>query len=436
VLTFNVIAKDCISMMGNEQECIYCGEPKRSSDEHVFPAGLGGDDSRYILKEGVCADCNNGFSGIEATFMRRSVVALARSIHQVRNRDGRAPTFDPVESHITDEQGVAFQAGYVNGFNLEVFPQIIIVGEEITTSGPSKEKLISFLEKARTVLNRPELQLVEKNRSNTRNKFSISRFQYQGGTFHFHVKEGADKAPGNGIWVDQTSNAKVDNDCCLYRRSGSQLVIKAGPDVPIGKLLASIRHSLPLILAQAEHVESQSITHPLVTTSSLGWSGDCDRVVAKIGINFLAKQFGLDAARHPDLLSVKAFIAGRSDSFRTSFLEVDTKLDVFGNVPEGHHCVLLWHEASSGRSRPMICMQLFGGIGLSMMLADDLPEKTASSLTYYLIDYTSNAITKYDFLDYQRQFNLGFARRHAEQWGIPSDRLGFFSSGSANAPTL
>lgn len=338
------------------EACIFCGEQKQPSDEHVFPAGLGGDDRRYILKEGVCRDCNNGFSGIEATFLRRSIVALARVIHQRENRDGRAPTFDPMESYISDEDGEAFEAGYVSGFNAEVYPQVTLIGEKTITSAPDRESLLVFLNRAKTLLLRDELVLIEKNRSNTRNKFVISRFRYQRNTFMFVVKEGAPKVPKGCIWVERTLNSKVNSDCRLYRRSGSQLVVKAKVESGIGMQLASIRHTLPLLLDQAERVEGQLLHQPLVTTTCLGWSPDCDRVIAKIGINFLAKEFGLEAARHPDLKPVKTFISGENHSFRTAFMDEDTKHEAFGYVPKGHHCVLVSHQISDGRSRSFISM--------------------------------------------------------------------------------
>src|SRR5437899_670536 len=40
--------------------CLYClNEFERLSDEHVFPAALGG---ALVLMGAVCANCNNGFS--------------------------------------------------------------------------------------------------------------------------------------------------------------------------------------------------------------------------------------------------------------------------------------------------------------------------------------------------------------------------------------
>lgn len=56
-----------------------------------------------------------------------------------------------------------------------------------------------------------------------------------------------------------------------------------------------------------------------------------------------------------------------------------------------------------------------------MMLVDDPGDRAALSLTYYLIDYTLNLITRYDFLDYQRQFNMRGIQRYTEEHGIPAE---------------
>src|SRR6202521_6455070 len=38
--------------------CIYCGSPGPFSDEHVVSAGLGGDNSGWLLANCVCRVCN------------------------------------------------------------------------------------------------------------------------------------------------------------------------------------------------------------------------------------------------------------------------------------------------------------------------------------------------------------------------------------------
>jgi len=61
------------------KSCIYCGLRRRCNAEHVFPAGLGGDDKSFMLYNMVCEECNSvTFSKIEAAFMHSSPEAFAR----------------------------------------------------------------------------------------------------------------------------------------------------------------------------------------------------------------------------------------------------------------------------------------------------------------------------------------------------------------------
>lgn len=223
----------------------------------------------------------------------------------------------------------------------------------------------------------------------------------------------------------------------MYRRTGSQLVLKLKKNEPIRKILGDIRRTLPAIIAQAENAEERDIVKPLVTTTSLGWSRECDRVLAKIGINFVAHEAGLDAARHPDLKKAKIFISGKSDTHRTAFLDKNIMQQAFGDVPSGKHCVLLSHSQAGGRCRAVISFHLYGGLGLTMILADDLPEKTPPSLTYYLIDYASNVITKHEFFDYQRKFNRDYVLSYGEELGVATSRFAHrLEKGSLTPPEL
>lgn len=73
--------------MSNEERrsCIYCGKVRTLSNEHVFPAGLGGDDHRFMLRELVCTVCNTEtFSPLELRFSRSSPAALGRGAFDSR----------------------------------------------------------------------------------------------------------------------------------------------------------------------------------------------------------------------------------------------------------------------------------------------------------------------------------------------------------------
>lgn len=67
----------------DDNTCIYCNKLRPFTDEHIFPAGLGGDDRNFLLKNLVCGFCNSYFAkNLELTFMRSSEAALSRIFHQ------------------------------------------------------------------------------------------------------------------------------------------------------------------------------------------------------------------------------------------------------------------------------------------------------------------------------------------------------------------
>jgi hypothetical protein len=67
--------------------CIFCLlEKERLTDEHVFPAALGGV---LVLGNSVCVECNNGFSEFEQPFAQE--LAPLRLLLQIPDRYGAIP---------------------------------------------------------------------------------------------------------------------------------------------------------------------------------------------------------------------------------------------------------------------------------------------------------------------------------------------------------
>src|SRR4051812_38773253 len=76
--------------------CIYCLSEGPYTDEHVVPAGLGGDDSGWLLKDCVCAVCNTKvFSPLETKVLRSSPLAWARLFLQPHTRNRGSSTNTP-----------------------------------------------------------------------------------------------------------------------------------------------------------------------------------------------------------------------------------------------------------------------------------------------------------------------------------------------------
>lgn len=72
--------------------CLFClKECHNASDEHVFPAALGGV---LTVKSGSCTECNNGFSKFEQALARE--LAPVRLLFQIRDRYDQVPKVDAI----------------------------------------------------------------------------------------------------------------------------------------------------------------------------------------------------------------------------------------------------------------------------------------------------------------------------------------------------
>src|SRR4029077_18678327 len=68
-------------------KCLFCLNPcERPSDEHVFPAALGGV---LVVRESSSTECNHGFSRLEQPLARE--LAPIRLFFQVPDRYGQVP---------------------------------------------------------------------------------------------------------------------------------------------------------------------------------------------------------------------------------------------------------------------------------------------------------------------------------------------------------
>jgi hypothetical protein len=66
--------------------CIFCGNENDLTDEHVFPAFMGGE---LEVRDASCKTCNNMFGVAEAAIRNATVPLL--NLLRIQNRDGRVP---------------------------------------------------------------------------------------------------------------------------------------------------------------------------------------------------------------------------------------------------------------------------------------------------------------------------------------------------------
>jgi hypothetical protein len=69
--------------------CIFCRTDKHLTDEHIFPAFMGGE---LVVKDGSCGDCNKHFAEAEQDLRDATVKLL--NLLKIENRYGIVPTTD------------------------------------------------------------------------------------------------------------------------------------------------------------------------------------------------------------------------------------------------------------------------------------------------------------------------------------------------------
>jgi hypothetical protein len=87
---------------------MFCGAENKLTEEHVFPAFMGGE---LIVPNGSCCTCNGGFSADEAKIKSSTEILL--NLLGIENRYGIVPSVEiPVEIHGMDMEGlIAYRRG-------------------------------------------------------------------------------------------------------------------------------------------------------------------------------------------------------------------------------------------------------------------------------------------------------------------------------------
>lgn len=110
--------------------CHFCGrEFENLSEEHIFPAALGG---RLIVRNCSCTECNNGFSEFETPLARE--LAPLRLLLRIPDRRGNPPQVDAT-AKTKDNQ---YEARIKSDGSVQIKPVVTVV------PGPNGSKEIVF----------------------------------------------------------------------------------------------------------------------------------------------------------------------------------------------------------------------------------------------------------------------------------------------------
>ncbi|MBF4554841.1 hypothetical protein H7698_02060 [Pseudomonas sp. p50] len=397
----------------NKMKCIYCPSTGPFSDEHVFPAGMGGDDKNYLLVDLVCKNCNTGiFSKLELSLMRRSPTGLGRQFLQTNTRDRGARTTKPTietKSHfIIDTDGRLLEADYDNDGSETLLAQCIIDGEQILYTAQDLPHLKKMYIALSEVLEAPTIDLITKIRSD-RVSYVVETYEWRDDEYKQLSSTTFQKPPALGVWLE-ASDSKTNISPRFFQRLAGQLVLRNNSSINNARLLRSMRRTLPSLQNKQDDATPSSIDQPVIQIEMAIDINETERALAKIGINFLAHQFGAQFISNPKFEDIKSSIlTGNPKLPFSSFGEEDKKslTDLFGNPPKHCHCVMLIGvPTDNSRFDIYFNARLYGTGSHKILLAQNLPMKDFFNPIYFLINYESNTITTMNLLDYQLEFGV------------------------------
>ncbi|QNB16148.1 HNH endonuclease [Paraburkholderia tropica] len=403
----------CIQYMNT---CIYCRGTGPFTDEHAIPAGLGGDDRRFMLKELVCATCNTKvFSPLEAAFLRSSPVAVARMFSQSSGRrrgsKRNPPSIQAEQKSIitADGQVVEIELG-ATGRPI-VLPQIHLTGGlNCSTHATDHDQLVAFLEALRGRL--IDTVAVVAKGTHSSDRLIVTTFDLRNGNYEFSSTENAERPPNIYIWhsaMDPESQGRSALGPRIFGRSAGQI----GMRLPAG---FSKEQALTLFRKAAHQIKtseavSSDVHQPLVHVGSMRVDIFTQpRVLAKIGINLLAFSLGAEYVTRTDFTSVKNSIMHNDPQMGITPLErANTFAPMFVAVPENLHVFAL---VSVGGSIALIT-RLYGSIFDVVLLSQTVRQPPGDFPIFFTADYTSHQVEMLSLREFATKYPpLGRLRRY------------------------
>lgn len=396
-------------LTSTKSTCIYCDEARPFTAEHMFPAGLGGDDSRFILHDLVCGHCNTKvFSPLETQLMRNSPVALARIFLQPTGRGKGAkatvPVFYPQSNSLIDpETNRACESELSAGGVPVILPQVLFHGNELSLIGPTSEEIDAFLTALSGLLT-DDLKYIRKTKTGNVSQFEITHYRWMEANGYRPTGLEILEKPPLGIWHDTlevpaTAEKNHRYGTRLFRRSKGQLVLRVISDDHIELALTNVRIALPQIKA-TEKPDPHNIEQPGMHLGMKIRMGDVDRAVAKIGVNIACHEYGEAVIRDPAFNSIKTSILTGNQPVRTDTLPDPMLRQIFELDKRDVHLAMLHPIFFNGRSTLIFVIRFYGGGLQIFLLAGDISSPISPEPVIYTVHYNQHRIERQLVEDY------------------------------------
>ncbi|MFJ3117413.1 hypothetical protein ACIPI6_12780 [Pseudomonas protegens] len=397
-------------------ECVYCGQANEFNGEHMFPAGLGGDDKRFMIKDCVCEVCNTYFSKLEGELSRRTPSALARLIKQSQGRNRGRKSSEPViqtESSYIIDDGRLLEAKISAKMTASLVPQIHVDGMRILFTANEHHTLEAFLEACREVLLAPEIRVIEKKTEASGTHYLVRVVSYDGEKPTIGDYIVTNKAPVKSVWIKeplQKSKHNSDGNVAnltprFYHHEGRTITYKSPDPSNILEDIAKVRQFLAAPNVETSYTDS-TIDSPLVSVEMGFDILSVFQAYAKIGMNFIIHLGGHEYARESGFASIKSKIRKQGSEIQVRAIdETDPFYHALGIYPDEAHCMALHSFAiGEGRSSIFFHLKLYGGPIHEIVIAESVPTPAWGIESKYALIYFNEH--RIELLDENEYFSI------------------------------
>jgi len=400
--------------------CIYCGLQRPFNDEHVFPAGLGGDDRTFMLRDLVCEICNSmTFSRLEAGLMRNSPEAFARVHSQPRSRKrrnaGSGPKFQPDSITAILPEGSDAEVEIRTAGQVFLLPQFSLRERHVYGQGSDNAELLEFSVRLDALLSEESLAVVTKSDYQGQTCFDVLTYQWDGICYQEAKKLVLPKPPAFCIWKDQRpSDTAPDRPHRIFGRSGGQVVLRTGNNGTDSQFLSILKRNRQQLIGVAHNARpGQSITGTPIMVQMNANFVDRLRVFAKIGLNLCAFSFGESFVRNPCFDQIKSGILTGSSAIEGSDLSLqnmDPKhplAQILSAAPPKHHfCVLTAGPLPNGEFAIAFSIRLYGGGLTSVTLTKSATPPMPATPKIMLVDYVDHKVSVLSWSDFVLKYMM------------------------------
>lgn len=403
--------------MLTSKKCIYCDEASDFTDEHMFPAGLGGDDRKYLLKDLVCGHCNTVvFSKLETQLMRNSAFAVGRIFMQPTGRGKGSKANKTVlnadcVSIVEPLSSIALEGEIRAGGEAYILPQIIFSRNEVSATGSQFAEMKEFFSKLKEMLG-DNVKLIRKFKDAGVARYEVDLLELKDSKSYELVEKIQMAKPPVGIWLEHlvppaTALAGTRFVTRLFLRPAGQLVLRVISDRHAYIALSEARMYLREV-SSIEIPASTSIEKPNVHVGMNMLSELINRAIAKIGVNIACFEYGPEFVCFDGFSSIKSSIISGVNPIPVVSLPDPRLQDLFDlDKREIHLAAIFPFAMEEGKASLSFVLRLYGGGIQVILLAKNVQMPKIEEPVVFIVKYLEHKIERQLISDYLAELTIG-----------------------------